>query len=86
MPPILACHLRNPLVLSLICVPKERFRHIGISNVSVDELRRARRLVPIVTVQNRYNYADRSSEEVLRECEREGITFLPWYPLRGNPN
>jgi hypothetical protein len=37
-------------------------------------------LVPIVTVQNRYNYADRSSEEVLRECEREAITFLPWYP------
>lgn len=58
-----------------------KIRHIGISNVSVDELRRARRLVPIVTVQNRYNYADRSSEEVLRECEREVITFLPWYPL-----
>jgi pyridoxine 4-dehydrogenase len=58
-----------------------KIRHIGISNVSVDELRRARRLVPIVTVQNRYNYADRSSEEVLRECEREAITFLPWYPL-----
>jgi pyridoxine 4-dehydrogenase len=58
-----------------------KIRHIGISNVSVDELRRARRLVPIVTVQNRYNYADRSSEEVLREREREVITFLPWYPL-----
>src|SRR5262249_59711591 len=58
-----------------------KIRHIGISNVSVDELRRARRLVPIATVQNRYNYADRSSEEVLRECERESIIFLPWYPL-----
>jgi aryl-alcohol dehydrogenase-like predicted oxidoreductase len=58
-----------------------KIRHIGISNVSVDELRRARRLVPIAAVQNRYNYADRSSEEVLRECERESIIFLPWYPL-----
>ena len=58
-----------------------KIRHIGISNVSVDELRRARRLVPIATVQNRYNYADRSSEEVLRECERESIIFLPWFPL-----
>ena len=58
-----------------------KIRHIGISNVSVDELRRALRLVPIVAVQNRYNYAHRSSEEVLRECEREGIAFLPWYPL-----
>jgi len=58
-----------------------KIRHIGISNVSVDELRRARRLVPIATVQNRYNYGDRSSEEILRECERESIIFLPWYPL-----
>jgi pyridoxine 4-dehydrogenase len=54
-----------------------KIRHIGISNVSVDELRRARRLVPIATVQNRYNYGDRSSEEILRECERESIIFLP---------
>src|SRR6516164_213790 len=51
-----------------------KIRHIGISNVSVDELRRARQLVPIATVQNRYNYGDRSSEEILRECERESIT------------
>jgi pyridoxine 4-dehydrogenase len=58
-----------------------KVRHIGVSNVSVDYLCRARRLVPIVSVQNRYNYSNRSSEDVLRECEREGIAFLPWYPL-----
>ena len=63
-------------MLSLICVPKVKIRHIGISNVSVDELRRALRLVPIVAVQNRYNYAHRSSEEVLPECEREGIALI----------
>ena len=58
-----------------------KIRHIGISNVDVDELRRARRLAPIVSVQNRYNVADRSSDDVLAECTREGIAFLPWHPL-----
>jgi aryl-alcohol dehydrogenase-like predicted oxidoreductase len=58
-----------------------KIRHVGLSNVSVDDLRRARRLVPIVSVQNRYNFSDRSSDDVLSECEREGIAFLPWYPL-----
>jgi pyridoxine 4-dehydrogenase len=58
-----------------------KIRHIGLSNVGVDQLRKARRLVPIVSVQNRYNIADRSSEDVLAECTREGIAFLPWYPL-----
>ena len=58
-----------------------KIRHIGLSNVSVDELRRARRIAPIVSVQNRYNISDRTSEDVLRECEKLGIAFLPWYPL-----
>ena len=58
-----------------------KIRHIGLSNVSVDELRRAQRIVPIVSVQNRYNFSDRSSDDVLGECERQGIAFLPWYPL-----
>ena len=58
-----------------------KIRHIGVSNVSVDQLRRARRLAPIVSVQNRYNVADRSSDDVLAECTREGIAFLPWHPL-----
>lgn len=58
-----------------------KIRHVGLSNVSVDQLRRAQRLVPIASVQNRFNVSDRSSEDVLGECEREGIAFLPWYPL-----
>lgn len=54
---------------------------IGLSNVSVDELERARVLTPIVSVQNRYSLADRSSEDVLEACERLGMAFIPWYPL-----
>jgi pyridoxine 4-dehydrogenase len=58
-----------------------KIRHVGLSNVSVDELERARRVVPIVSVQNRYSLAERSSEDVLETCEREGLAFLPWFPL-----
>ena len=58
-----------------------KIRHVGLSNVSVEQLRRARGIVPIVSVQNRYNLGDRASDDVLAECEREGIAFLPWYPL-----
>jgi aryl-alcohol dehydrogenase-like predicted oxidoreductase len=58
-----------------------KIRHVGLSNVSVEQLHRAQELVPIVSVQNRYSLADRSSESVLEECERQGIAFLPWYPL-----
>ena len=58
-----------------------KIRHVGLSNVSVEQLRRAQELVPVVSVQNRYSLADRSSEDVLDECERQGIAFLPWYPL-----
>jgi aryl-alcohol dehydrogenase-like predicted oxidoreductase len=58
-----------------------KIRHVALSNVSVEQLERARRLVPIVSVQNRYSLADRSSEPVLDHCEREGIGFIPWFPL-----
>lgn len=58
-----------------------KIRHVGLSNVSVEQLRRAQRLVPIVSVQNRYSLTDRSHEDVLEVCEREQIAFLPWYPL-----
>ena len=58
-----------------------KIRHVGISNVSVKQLEEARRLCPIVSVQNAYNLGDRSSEDVLKACERVGIAFLPWYPL-----
>jgi pyridoxine 4-dehydrogenase len=58
-----------------------KIRHIGISNVSLDEFERAREMVEVVTVQNRYNLADRHSEDVLDACERAGIGFIPWFPL-----
>src|SRR5919109_3349950 len=58
-----------------------KIRHVGLSNVDVDELERARRVVPVVSVQNRYSLADRSSEDVLEACERAGLAFLPWFPL-----
>jgi aryl-alcohol dehydrogenase-like predicted oxidoreductase len=58
-----------------------QIRHIGVSNVSVKELEQARRIAPIVSVQNRYNLEDRGSEDVLHASERLGIAFLPWFPL-----
>jgi aryl-alcohol dehydrogenase-like predicted oxidoreductase len=58
-----------------------KIRHIGVSNVSVKQLEQARRIAPIVSVQNRYNLEDRGSEDVLAACERLGIAFLPWFPL-----
>jgi aryl-alcohol dehydrogenase-like predicted oxidoreductase len=58
-----------------------KIRHIGVSQVSAAELAEARRIVPIVSVQNRYNVADRSSAEVLAVCERERQVFIPWAPI-----
>ena len=58
-----------------------KIRHIGVSNVTLAELERARRLVKVVSVQNRYNVADRSSQDVLDACERDGLAFIPWSPL-----
>jgi aryl-alcohol dehydrogenase-like predicted oxidoreductase len=58
-----------------------KIRHIGVSNVSVRQLEEARRICPIVSVQNEYNLGNRSSEGVLNACEHTGIAFLPWYPL-----
>ena len=58
-----------------------KIRHIGVSNVSVEELERARELVDVVTVQNRFSLAERDQEAVLDACERLGIGFIPWFPL-----
>ena len=58
-----------------------KIRHVGVSNVSVEQLEAARRVVEIATVQNRYSVADRESEDVLEACERDAIGFLPWWPL-----
>jgi len=58
-----------------------KIRHVGVSNFDLDELARARRIVPIVSVQNRYNVADRAADDVLDICTRDGIAFIPWRPL-----
>jgi len=58
-----------------------KIRHIGVSNVTLDQLKRCKRLAPIVSVQNRYNFEDRDSEAVLEHCAAHGIAFLPWAPL-----
>jgi len=63
-----------------------KVRHVGVSNFDVDQIERARRLVDVVSVQNRCNVADRSSDPVIEYCEREGIAFLPWSPLTQSPN
>ena len=58
-----------------------KIRHIGVSNVTLDQLERCERLAPIVSVQNRYNFDQRESEDVLEHCAARGIAFLPWAPL-----
>jgi aryl-alcohol dehydrogenase-like predicted oxidoreductase len=60
-----------------------KIRHVGLSNVSAEQLERAQQIVPIVSVQNRYNVGDRASEEVLEACEQRGLAFIPWAPLGG---
>ncbi|WP_030671696.1 aldo/keto reductase [Streptomyces sp. NRRL B-1347] len=58
-----------------------KIRHIGLSEVSVEQLAQARAIAEIVSVQNKYNLADRASEDVLEYAERENIAFIPWYPM-----
>jgi pyridoxine 4-dehydrogenase len=55
--------------------------YAGLSEVSVEDIEAAARVFPVATVQNRYNFADRGSEDVLKHCEAHGIGFIPWYPL-----
>jgi pyridoxine 4-dehydrogenase len=62
-----------------------KIRHIGVSNVNALELAVARDIVEVVSVQNRYNVADRSSDPVLAICERDGLAFIPWSPLTQAP-
>jgi aryl-alcohol dehydrogenase-like predicted oxidoreductase len=59
-----------------------KIRHVGISNVSESQLRQAQQIVPIVSVQNRYNAADRRSESLIDLCEQEQLVFLPWAPVQ----
>jgi pyridoxine 4-dehydrogenase len=58
-----------------------KIRYVGVSNVSVEQLAKARAIVKVVSVQNQYNVSDRSSDDVLAFCEREKIAFIPWGPL-----
>ncbi len=58
-----------------------KIRHIGISNVNLEELAMARAMVEVVSVQNRFNLGDRDSADVLERCEADGIAFIPWFPL-----
>ena len=58
-----------------------KLRHIGLSEVSVADIRRVRETVEIVSVQNHYNLANRGAEDVLDHCEDEGLGFIPWFPL-----
>ena len=55
--------------------------HAGLSEVSVEDIQAAQKVFPVATVQNRYNFADRGSEDVLKYCEAHGIGFIPWFPL-----
>jgi pyridoxine 4-dehydrogenase len=59
-----------------------KVRHVGLSEVTPEQIDRARRFFPVVSVQNRYNIADREWENVLEYCDHQGIGFIPWYPLQ----
>ncbi len=76
---------RTPLEESLGALKRMqeqgKIRHIGLSEVTPAEIEEARKIVAVVTVQNRYSLADRRHEMTLRNCERQGIGFMPWYPI-----
>src|SRR5437667_880596 len=61
-----------------------KIRHVGLSNVTTQEIERAKKILPVVSIQNRYNITDLESEDVLRYCEREKMGFLPWAPVGGS--
>jgi aryl-alcohol dehydrogenase-like predicted oxidoreductase len=58
-----------------------KIRHLGLSEVSVDDIEAAREVIDVVSVQNLYNLGNRQSEDVLQHCEAEGIAFIPWFPV-----
>jgi aryl-alcohol dehydrogenase-like predicted oxidoreductase len=60
-----------------------KIRYVGLSNVEPEEIERAHKIIPIVSVQNRYNIEDRKSENALTYCEKNGLGFLPWFPIGG---
>ncbi len=87
--PLYQFHRPDPAVpledsISALVTLKEqgKIRHIGLCNVTEDQLRRAQQLTPIVSIQNRYNVEDRQSESVVDLCEQEQMVFLPWAPIQ----
>jgi len=80
-------HAETPLEESLGAIREYRdagtIRHVGISEVSVEQIERARQVVPIAAVQNRYSLADRGWDDVVDHCEEQQIVFVPYFPLRG---
>jgi aryl-alcohol dehydrogenase-like predicted oxidoreductase len=78
---------RTPLEESLGALKRMqeqgKIRHIGLSEVTPAEIEEAKKIVPVVTVQNRYSLADRRHEQTLKWCEEHGIGFMPWYPIAG---
>src|SRR5205807_4081101 len=77
----------TPLEESLGAIKEYRdrgkIRHVGISEVGIEQIERARKVVPIVAVQNQYNLSERKYEAVVDYCASEGIVFVPFFPLRG---
>src|SRR6267143_50571 len=81
-------HIPDPVVSFEVSVEtlaqlrnEGKIRLVGLSNVTQEHIERARRIVPIVSVQNRYSFADREWDYVVNFCERNGIAFIPWFPL-----
>lgn len=76
----------TPLEESLGAIKEHRdrgsIRHVGVSNVSVEQIERARQVVPVAAVQNHYNLAERGHDDVLEHCAENGIVFVPYFPLR----
>ena len=79
---------QTPLEESLAAIKEYRgrgkIRHVGVSEVDIAQIERARRVVPIAAVQNHYNLSERKYEAVIDYCSREGIVFVPFFPLRGS--
>jgi pyridoxine 4-dehydrogenase len=78
----------TPLEESLATIKEYRdegkIAHVGVSEVGIDQIERARKVVPIVAVQNHYNLSERQHEEVVDYCAAEGLVFVPFFPLRGD--
>jgi pyridoxine 4-dehydrogenase len=78
----------TPLEESLAAIDEYResgrIRHVGLSNVGIDQIERARHVLPVAVVQNHYNLSERKHEDVVDYCAGEGIVFVPYFPLRGD--